>query len=65
MLGGITHKKQQNTHICFINIYQGLWLSATAIGNLFIFLGVKMLNAFPQQWMTWGVFALSVQFRFY
>ena len=37
---------------------QGLWLSATAIGNLFIFLGVKMLNAFPQQWMTWGVFAL-------
>ena len=37
---------------------QGLWLSATAIGNLFIFLGVKMLNAFPHQWMTWGVFAL-------
>ena len=37
---------------------QGLWLTATAIGNLFIFLGVKMLNAFPQQWMTWGVFAL-------
>ena len=39
-------------------ICQGLWLSATAIGNLFIFLGVKMLNAFPHQWMTWGVFAL-------
>ena len=37
---------------------QGLWLSATAIGNLFIFLGVRMLNAFPHQWMTWGVFAL-------
>ena len=37
---------------------QGLWLSATAIGNLFIFLGVKMLNSFPHQWMTWGVFAL-------
>ncbi|MBQ5975984.1 MAG: peptide MFS transporter [Bacteroidales bacterium] len=39
-------------------ICQGLWLSATAIGNLFIFLGVKMLNAFPNQWMTWGVFAI-------
>ena len=39
-------------------ICQGLWLSATAIGNLFIFLGVKMLNAYPHQWMTWGVFAL-------
>ena len=41
-----------------VGICQGLWLSATAIGNLFIFLGVKMLNAFPNQWMTWGVFAL-------
>ena len=41
-----------------VGICQGLWLSATAIGNLFIFLGVKMLNAFPHQWMTWGVFAL-------
>ena len=39
-------------------ICQGLWLSATAIGNLVIFLGVKMLNAFPHQWMTWGVFAI-------
>ena len=39
-------------------ICQGLWLCATAIGNLFIFLGVKMLNAFPHQWMTWGVFAI-------
>ena len=39
-------------------ICQGLWLSATAIGNLFIFLGVRMLNAFPHQWMTWGVFAI-------
>ena len=39
-------------------ICQGLWLSATAIGNLFIFLGVKMLNSFPHQWMTWGVFAI-------
>ncbi len=41
-----------------VGICQGLWLSATAIGNLFIFLGVKMLNSFPHQWMTWGVFAL-------
>ena len=41
-----------------VGICQGLWLSATAIGNLFIFLGVKMLNVFPHQWMTWGVFAL-------
>ena len=38
-------------------ICQALWLSATAIGNLFIFLGVNMLNALPQQWMCWAVFA--------
>lgn len=38
-------------------ICQGLWLSATAIGNLFIALGVSMLNSFPAQWMTWSVFA--------
>ena len=38
-------------------ICQGLWLSATAIGNLFIALGVTMLNNFPQQWMCWAVFA--------
>jgi POT family proton-dependent oligopeptide transporter len=37
---------------------QGLWLAATGIGNLFIFLGVRMLNSFPHQWMTWAVFAL-------
>lgn len=41
-----------------VGICQGLWLSATAVGNLFIFLGVTMLNKFPHQWMTWGVFAL-------
>ena len=41
-----------------VGMCQGLWLSATAIGNLLIFLGVRMLNAFPHQWMTWGVFAL-------
>lgn len=38
-------------------ICQALWLSATAVGNLFIFLGVNMLNSFPQQWMCWAVFA--------
>ncbi|MBP3671818.1 MAG: peptide MFS transporter [Bacteroidaceae bacterium] len=38
-------------------ICQGLWLSATAIGNLFIAMGVTMLNTFPQQWMCWAVFA--------
>ena len=38
-------------------ICQGLWLCATAIGNLFIALGVTMLNTFPQQWMCWAVFA--------
>ncbi|MBR2379037.1 MAG: peptide MFS transporter, partial [Bacteroidaceae bacterium] len=38
-------------------ICQGLWLSATAIGNLFIALGVTMLNTFPHQWMCWAVFA--------
>ena len=41
-----------------VGLCQGLWLSATAIGNLLIFLGVRMLNTFPHQWMTWGVFAL-------
>ena len=38
-------------------ICQGLWLTSTAVGNLFIALGVTMLNVFPQQWMCWGVFA--------
>ena len=38
-------------------ICQGLWLTATAIGNLFIALGVTMLNNFPKQWMCWAVFA--------
>ena len=38
-------------------ICQGLWLSATAIGNLFIALGVTMLNTFPNQWICWAVFA--------
>ena len=38
-------------------ICQGLWLCATAIGNLFIAFGVTMLNSFPQQWQCWAVFA--------
>lgn len=38
-------------------ICQGLWLTATAIGNLFIALGVTMLNTFPSQWQCWAVFA--------
>lgn len=38
-------------------ICQGLWLTATAVGNLFIALGVAMLNDFPHQWMCWAVFA--------
>ncbi len=38
-------------------VCQGLWLTATAIGNLFIAIGVTMLNTFPHQWMCWAVFA--------
>ena len=38
-------------------ICQGLWLTATAIGNLFIAIGVTMINSFPHQWMCWAVFA--------
>ena len=38
-------------------ICQALWLTATAIGNLFIAIGVTMLNTFPEQWMCWAVFA--------
>ncbi len=34
---------------------QGLWLAATAIGNLFIFLGPVMYNAWPI-WICWTVF---------
>ncbi len=39
-------------------ICQALWLTATAIGNLFIAVGVTMLNTFPEQWMCWAVFAV-------
>ncbi len=38
-------------------ICQGLWLTATAIGNLFIALGTTMINEFPHQWQCWAVFA--------
>ena len=40
-----------------VGLCQGLWLGATAIGNLFIFVGPIMLNAWPI-WQCWGVFLL-------
>ena len=40
-----------------VGLCQGLWLGATAIGNLFIFVGPIMLNAWPI-WKCWGVFLL-------
>lgn len=38
-----------------LGLCQGLWLGATALGNLFIFLGPIMYNAWPI-WMCWAVF---------
>ncbi len=38
-----------------VGLCQGLWLGATAIGNLLIFLGPIMYNAWPI-WQCWGVF---------
>ncbi len=38
-----------------VGLCQGLWLGATAIGNLFIFLGPVMYNAWPI-WKCWAVF---------
>ncbi|MBQ9418102.1 MAG: peptide MFS transporter [Bacteroidales bacterium] len=38
-------------------ICQGLWLSATAIGNLLILLGPYLYNGMPKLWMCWLVFA--------
>lgn len=35
---------------------QGLWLGATAVGNLLIWIGPLMYNKFDSQWMCWGVF---------
>ena len=37
---------------------QGLWLSATAIGNLLILLGPVLYNGMPKLWMCWLVFLL-------
>ena len=39
-------------------ICQGLWLSATAIGNLLIMIGPILFNALPKLWMTWAVFMI-------
>ena len=38
-----------------VGLCQGLWLGATAIGHLFIFVGPIMYNAWPI-WICWGVF---------
>ena len=38
-----------------LGLCQGLWLAATAIGNLFIFLGPIWYNAMPI-WKGWGIF---------
>ncbi len=38
-----------------VGLCQGLWLGATAIGNLFIFVGPIMYNAWPIQY-CWAVF---------
>ena len=40
-----------------LGLCQGLWLGATAIGNLFIFVGPIMLNAWPI-WKCWMVFLI-------
>ncbi len=37
-------------------ICQGLWLSATAIGNLLIMVGPFLFNHMPKLWMCWAVF---------
>ena len=39
-----------------LGLCQGLWLGATAVGNLLLFLGPKMYNAWPI-WQCWAVFA--------
>lgn len=38
-------------------ICQGLWLSATAIGNLLIMLGPVFYNKLPKLWLCWCIFA--------
>ncbi len=39
-------------------ICQGLWLSATAIGNLLIMLGPIFYNKLPHLWQCWAVFLI-------
>ena len=39
-------------------ICQGLWLGATAVGNLLIWIGPLMYNSFSSQWMCWLVFMI-------
>ena len=39
-------------------ICQGLWLAATAVGNLLIMVGPFLFNQLPKLWMTWTVFAI-------
>ncbi len=39
-------------------ICQGLWLSATAIGNLLIAIGPVLFNSLPSLWMCWLVFMI-------
>ena len=39
-------------------ICQGLWLSATAIGNLLIMVGPFLFNNMPKLWMCWLVFLI-------
>ena len=39
-------------------ICQGLWLGATAIGNLLIMIGPMLFKSLPNLWMTWAVFAI-------
>jgi POT family proton-dependent oligopeptide transporter len=38
-----------------LGLCQGLWLAATAIGNLMIWIGPVMYNAWPI-WVCWAVF---------
>ncbi|MBO5194185.1 MAG: MFS transporter, partial [Bacteroidales bacterium] len=40
-----------------LGLCQGLWLGATAIGNMFLFIGPLMYNAWPL-WQCWTVFAV-------
>jgi len=40
-----------------LGLCQGLWLGATALGNLLIWIGPLMYNAMPL-WQCWLVFAV-------